>query len=220
MSVCEWLVTAASSKKCLMMRYFIKPRHTLTSGDWLPRMLHSNRMLPHQTNACSPGKSHHSQFSAPFPHKISSYSHSRLVWCAATTANLQASKRLCYVFNCGVWKEDAPACLLWESTWAGYTETLVFAGTSSDVMAISDLQHFQFFPDIYTAWYWSCSFLINVHTLTENYAEQVQRISTPSSHKPQTTSCWTVAITTGDSRGLRLRDHRYQWKQTLKLEAT
>jgi hypothetical protein len=30
---------------------------------------------------------------------------SRLVWCAAATANLQARKRLCYILNRGVWKE-------------------------------------------------------------------------------------------------------------------
>jgi hypothetical protein len=136
---------------------------------------HSNGMLPHQKNTLSPEKSHHHQFSVAFPHKVSFYSHSQLVWCnVATVICMHAN--ICVQHHQLRRGEQAAACLC-KPAWADYIEMLVscthLSSMSLDVLAFSDLHHFQFLSDIYPTSSMELQFGAEPPCTNQTYTEHV-----------------------------------------------
>jgi hypothetical protein len=86
-------------------------------------------MLPRHTDTQSAGKSHHCQFSAEFPHKLSFCIRGQVVCCAAVKAIItQVNVNICVQRNELRRGADAVASLLYESIFAGYVQILVFIG--------------------------------------------------------------------------------------------
>jgi hypothetical protein len=195
----EWLVVVASwkSKKiqwCNLSSCDIiclAYPSDVYRGIWLPQnsvvtsVHHSNGMFLQQKNIWGPGKSHHCQFSAEFPHKVSK-SHGQLIWYAATTAMCN-SKCLCISWIVE-WGRCSWLLLDMYKYWSNMF--LVFIVCPSDFQFITLPASLRCTSHFLTELY---SLVLNLYALIETSAEHVMDFKSVS-HRTQSTFCCTLAI--------------------------